>query len=588
MTKKESVIVLLSITLCWSSSYVFIKAVPEDITVYTYLALTSGVAALLLAILCHKRFRLLTRKTLWQGLVLGLLITGNMCFEKLGLDHLPASSVSALEALNIIIVPIILMLKKKYPTRNNLAGIAIILVGILITSYAAMQGSGLLGILFIIGSCVMMSLYTISATEYTKESDPMLLTVLQLIVTALAGFVLALSTDPGSLFGIHWSRETISYVFILAFFSKAYAYTMLMYADKYVDAISVTVIAALDPVVTLFMAVIIPVADGASEIFSFRSLLGALIITIGAIVAGTDFLSPKKAGKGDTSAAAPAVIPPDEQNPPLVGKDRRYIIALLSAGIVVLFAGLGVSIDVMNMADGYTNLRPENCLSVPSGILLGPLGALSCAVGNLLADFVGNFDETRVIGFIGNFIMAYLPYKIWRTVSPKAYNTHTWGRILLYVWASALGCLACACMLGICLAHFYHQYYEEIIAEICINNYGFSIGFGLPLFIALRSAGRLSVIWLGTIDEIKSVLPAGLVRRTQRQDPGRWRRVSRTLLIADTAVLTVLFLLVIFQRAWWENAFVTVLAILSGALLLVTCLLPSCAEQPPEKEQAAG
>ena len=178
MTKKESVIVLLSITLCWSSSYVFIKAVPEDLSVYAYLALTSGAAALLLSILSRKRFRALNRKTLWQGLVLGLLITGNMAFEKLGLDHLPASSVSALEALNIIIVPIILLLKRKFPTRNNLAGIAIIFIGIIITSYTSMEGGGLLGILFILGSCVMMSLYTILATEYTKENDPMLLTIL--------------------------------------------------------------------------------------------------------------------------------------------------------------------------------------------------------------------------------------------------------------------------------------------------------------------------------------------------------------------------------------------------------------------------
>ena len=29
MTKRESIIVLLSITLCWSSSYLFIKEVPE-------------------------------------------------------------------------------------------------------------------------------------------------------------------------------------------------------------------------------------------------------------------------------------------------------------------------------------------------------------------------------------------------------------------------------------------------------------------------------------------------------------------------------------------------------------------------------
>ena len=67
-------------------------------------------------------------------------------------------------------------------------------------------------------------------------------------------------------------------------------------------------IAALDPVVTLLMAVIIPVSGGA-EIFSFRSLLGALIITIVAIVAGTDFLSKKKqpaAAETPEAASAPA------------------------------------------------------------------------------------------------------------------------------------------------------------------------------------------------------------------------------------------------------------------------------------------
>ena len=347
MTKKESVIVLLSITLCWSSSYVFIKAVPEDLSVYAYLALTSGVAALLLSILSWRRFRIMNRKTLWQGLVLGLLITGNMAFEKLGLDHLPASSVSALEALNIIIVPIILLLKRKFPTLNNLVGIAIIFIGIIITSYSSMRGNGLVGTLFILGSCVMMSLYTILATEYTKENDPMLLTILQLIVTAVTGFILWTATEPESLGRITWSQDTISYIFILAFFSKAYAYTMLMYADRYADAISVTVIAALDPVVTLLMAVIIPVSGG-SEIFSFRSLLGALIITVGAIVAGTDFLSKKK----ETAASeAPEAAPAPEAPVPkkMSAVTRRKIMVMSFIGITLLFAALGG----VDRRDGY-------------------------------------------------------------------------------------------------------------------------------------------------------------------------------------------------------------------------------------------
>ena len=577
MTKKESVIVLLSITLCWSSSYVFIKAVPEDLSVYAYLALTSGAAALLLSVLSWKRFRAINRRTLWQGLVLGLLITGNMAFEKLGLDHLPASSVSALEALNIIIVPIILLLKRKFPTRNNLAGIAIIFIGIIITSYSSMKGGGLLGILFILGSCVMMSLYTILATEYTKENDPMLLTILQLIVTAVTGFILWTATDPESLGKIRWSQETISYIFILAFFSKAYAYTMLMYADRYADAISVTVIAALDPVVTLLMAVIIPVTGGA-EIFSFRSLLGALIITAGAIVAGTDFLSrKKKPAAGDTPEAAPAPALPEEGKRLLPEKKRRKILVLSFIGIILLFTALGVSIDVMDMADGYTNLRPEHCLSVPAGLMLGPVGALACAFGNLIGDFFSDFDSVRIFGFIANFIMAYLPYKVWRVTSPGEYNVHTWKRILLYLWAAALGSLYCSCLLGICLAYFFHEYYEMIVLQIFANNFGFSVCFGLPLFIVMRSDGQAGVIWSGTVPEMKRFLPRSVLRLYQTH-PDRKRTVARALLAADTVVIFLVFMIVVHTHRWWESPFVAVLSCLAAVLLLATCLFPAGSE----------
>ena len=586
MTKKESVIVLLSITLCWSSSYVFIKAVPEDFTVYSYLALTSGTAALLISILCWKRLRLLTRKALWQGVILGLLITGNMTLEKLGLDHLPASSVSALEALNIIIVPIILMLRKKFPTRNNVAGILLIFAGILISSYVSMSGSGLLGILFIVVSCVMMSLYTILATEYTKETDPMLLTILQLAVTAVTGFILWAATDPGSLTRISWSQETLSYIFILAFFSKAYAYTMLMYADKYADAISVTVIAALDPVVTLFMAIIIP-TEGTAEIFTFRSLLGAVVITAGAIVAGTNFLTPreKRAAEGppEEKKPEPAAVRKEAAEQRLSGRQRRRIMALAFAGIVALFAVLAVSIDVMDMADGYTNLRPENCLSVPAGIMLGPLGALACALGNLIADFFEDYNEIRIIGFIANFILAYLPYKVWRTLSPGKYNVHTWKRILLYLWAAALGCLYCSCLLGVCLAYLYHEYYEIISLQIFANNFGFATCFGLPLFIVLRSDDRIGLMWLGTMAELNGMFPRRIDPRS-RLAPGRRHLISWMLIVADTAIVGTLFLCTAYMQRWWENPFVTVLSVLAGVLLLVTCLFPSGVERMSEAE----
>ena len=61
MTKKESRLILFSITLCWASSYIFIKDVPPDFSSYAYLALTSGTAGIILAIVFRRLFRLMNR-----------------------------------------------------------------------------------------------------------------------------------------------------------------------------------------------------------------------------------------------------------------------------------------------------------------------------------------------------------------------------------------------------------------------------------------------------------------------------------------------------------------------------------------------
>ena len=67
MTKKESIIILFSITLCWSSSYVFIKDIPQNFSVYAYLALTSGVAGIILAFVMRRKLKLLNSVSLRQG-----------------------------------------------------------------------------------------------------------------------------------------------------------------------------------------------------------------------------------------------------------------------------------------------------------------------------------------------------------------------------------------------------------------------------------------------------------------------------------------------------------------------------------------
>ena len=593
MTKKESIIILFSITLCWSSSYIFIKDIPQNFSVYAYLALTSGVAGIILALVMRRKLKLLTRVSLRQGLILGALITASNMFEKLGLDHIPASSASVYASMGIIIVPLIMIFRKKYPSRNNMAGIFIILIGILVSNWGTM-GAGMVGALYILGSAATMSIYTVLATEYTKETDPSLLTVLQMLVSAVFGFALWMITDPGSALTIEWSGVTVSYIFLIAFFSKCYAYLMLMYADKYADAVSVTIVASTEPVVTLIAAVLLPESMGGVEQFSVKSVAGALIISLGAIVAGLDFLDKKissAASAEDTLAAKrAAVIEADDKVAeemdletavgvfegqeaaevqddlaaaalPLLPERKRIFVL-----ITVMFAILSMSINVMQFAGGYSQIRPVNAIPSPVGLVFGPVGALACALGNLVGDLpqIGNYHATVLLGFIGNFLSAYIPYKVWRAIDSDVVSVHTWRKIGLYFWSALLSCMSCALMLGFGLRLVSGRWYGEIVGGIFINNLIFTMALGLPVLIVLTSTDFGLGIWVtlqmrpGTRVTMSGLIP---------------NKYAAAVCGLSTLAMGITFFLVLSGRNPDGSLILKAMAMVSALCVIALCLM---------------
>ena len=292
MSKTENNILLFSITLCWASSYIFIKNLPSSLSNFGYLTMTCGIAAILLSLIFWKQLRRITWPLMRKAALLSLILTANLLLDKLGIDNLPSSVSSVFASSSILIVPVMLILMKKYPSRNNLVGAVIIMMGILTTNRFELSSVFTLGAGFMFLSAVMTSCYTIVADRVTKEEDPLLLTVMQMWSSALISFVIWFIEEPDTFAAVEYSNEMLSSIFILAFFAKAYAYAALMYSQKYSDPIRVTIIASTEPVVTLVLAVLIPTAF--SESFSPAAIAGAAIIMTGAIVSGTDFLSARK------------------------------------------------------------------------------------------------------------------------------------------------------------------------------------------------------------------------------------------------------------------------------------------------------
>jgi len=605
MTKKESIIILFSITLCWSSSYVFIKDIPQEFSVYAYLALTSGVAGIILTFVMRRKLRLLNRVSLRQGLILGALITASNMLEKMGLDRIPASSASVYASMSIIIVPLILILKKQYPSRNNWAGIVIIVIGILTSNFGNMGGAGLQGALYILGSTTAMSVYTVLATEYTKETDPSLLTVLQMLVSAVFGFALWMATDAGSLFTIEWSEMTLSFIFLIAFFSKCYAYMMLMYADKYADAVSVTIVASTEPVVTLLAAVLLPEALGGVEEFSTKAIAGAVIISLGAIVAGTNFLSKKSSTRGAYGDAA-------------VGAATNSV---ATAGAAMDAAGAA---DVADAAAGATtNVTATDEATNSVETVVAVADAVADAVAGAVADAkdaVANATSNEAVNAVADAVAGAAVDAVTDAAANMAYDEHRAAEMgfettvkvfegreahenddhetaaalpmmpaparifVLIVGMFAILSVSINVMqfagglseirpvnaipapvgLGFGLETAFGQYYEELIPVTFSNNLVFSITFGLPALIVLTSMDFGLGIW------------ATLMLRM----PGNFKmpgiipnRFAPAVCCVDTVVLGAAYVMARRRLSLGGSPVMKVVAVLAVACAAATCLM---------------
>lgn len=291
MTRTESNIVLFSITLCWASSYIFIKNIPSTVSTFAYMTMTAGVASIILAFIFFRKLTKFNRQTLVHSMILAVILCSNSVFEKLGLSSIPASSAAFVASLNVVFVPLLLLMFRKAVSLNNAVGIVLILGGVALTSGIKPGESLNSGFIVMMLATLCMSIYIIAVDNFSKKDDSLLLGMGQMFFTFLIAFVLWFIEEPRTFMTVEYTNSILANIFLLAFFSKAYAYIMLVYTQKYASPVSVTIIAATEPVVTMVLALLIPKAFGCTEILTTTKMIGGSLILGGSIFAGSDFLS---------------------------------------------------------------------------------------------------------------------------------------------------------------------------------------------------------------------------------------------------------------------------------------------------------
>jgi energy-coupling factor transport system substrate-specific component len=89
-----------------------------------------------------------------------------------------------------------------------------------------------------------------------------------------------------------------------------------------------------------------------------------------------------------------------------IGIQAMFLSAIVYAGSLASTAGI-------TLVEGLTWLRPGNVMAPLLGYIFGIPGCVGVALGNLLADsFSGYYGVGSLGGFLGNFMLAYIPYRV--------------------------------------------------------------------------------------------------------------------------------------------------------------------------------
>ncbi len=197
------------------------------------------------------------------------------------------------------------------------------------------------------------------------------------------------------------------------------------------------------------------------------------------------------------------------------GHTRMVILTALSAAIyaavLIPFKG-GIPI-----IPGFTEVRPANVFPTVFGLLFGPAGAWGSAIGNTLGDLLGGtLTWASVAGFFGNFMLGFIPYKLWGAVGlvparDLSQNVNSRRKLGAYVLVAVISSATCAMIIAWYLDLVGLIPFAFLAIVITVNNLIAELALGPPLLLLLYPrVKRWGLVWTDIMR--REEVSAGLFR----------------------------------------------------------------------------
>jgi len=186
---------LFAAALIWGTSFFIMKNALDNVPVFALLAIRFTAGAILLSIICIKKWRDFTPDYLWRGAVVGGFLFLAYTVQTFGLSMTTPSKNAFLTAVYCVLVPFFTWaVVKCRPDRFNIAAALLCVLGVGLVSLNE-QLSINLGDLLTLLCAVFYASHIVAVEKLSPGKDIYLITVFQFAFAALYSWIGTLTTE---------------------------------------------------------------------------------------------------------------------------------------------------------------------------------------------------------------------------------------------------------------------------------------------------------------------------------------------------------------------------------------------------------
>ncbi|WP_194542290.1 DMT family transporter [Paenibacillus sp. JZ16] len=273
-------LMILFITICWGSSYLFMKMGLDSLGEFNLIALRFGLAFILAGLIFLPRLRQVNVKTIRYAMLLGFILFIMFTALTFGLKTTTTSNAGFLVSLTVVFVPLLhTFLFKKKIENKAVVSIVLALTGISLLTIQ-LPFTFKIGDLFCIAAALCYALHINMVSTAAQKVDTLSLGILQLGFTGLYAFISSLLFEAPV-----WPSTTHSWVavLVLSVVCTAVGFIFQTIAQQYTTATRTGLVFSLEPVFAALVGFWF-----AHEVLNSNQYLGAALVFLSVVISSVN------------------------------------------------------------------------------------------------------------------------------------------------------------------------------------------------------------------------------------------------------------------------------------------------------------